>query len=80
MRKKGKTGFYDVDQSNLISRIKEDFFEIILNVNRENVRIFTKEFIRKCIHSPNKVKEPKKYERKKKLFKPKYTAGYKPTF
>lgn len=80
MRKKGKTGHYDVDQSNLISRIKEDFFEIILNFNKEKVRIFTKNFIKKCIHSPNKVKEPKKYERKKKLLKPKYTAGYKPTF
>lgn len=80
MRKKGKTGYYDVDQSNLISRIKEDFFEIILNFNKEKVRIFTKDFIKKCIHSPNKVKEPKKYKRKKKLLKPKYTAGYKPTF
>lgn len=80
MRKKGKTGYYDIDQSNLISRIKEDFFEIILNFNKEKVRIFTKDFIKKCIHSPNKVKEPKKYKRKKKLLKPKYTAGYKPTF
>ena len=80
MRKKGKTGYYDVDQSNLISRIKEDFFEIMLNFNREKVRIFIKEFIKKCIHSPNKVKEPKTYERKKKLFKPKYPVGYKPNF
>ena len=80
MRKKGKTGYYDVDQSNLISRIKEDFFEIILNFNKEKVHIFIKDFIKKCIHSPNKVKEPKKYKRKKKLLKPKYTAGYKPTF
>ena len=80
MRKKGKTGYYDVDQSNLISRIKEDFFEIILNTTKEKVRIFTKDFIKKCIHSPNKVKEPKKYERKKKLFKPKFTANYKPNF
>jgi len=47
MRKKGKTGYYDVDQSNLISRIKEDFFEIILNFNREKVCIFIKEFIKK---------------------------------
>ena len=80
MRKKGKTRYYDVDQSNLISRIKEDFFEIILNFNKEKVHIFIKDFIKKCIHSPNKVKEPKKYKRKKKLLKPKYTAGYKPTF
>ena len=80
MRKKGKTGYYDVDQSNLISRIKEDFFEIILNYTKEKVCNFTKEFIKKCIHSPNKVKEPKKYQRKKKLLKPKYTAEYKPTF
>ena len=65
MRKKGKTGYYDVDQSNLISRIKEDFFEIMLNFNREKARIFIKEFIKKCIHSPIKVKEPKTYERKK---------------
>ena len=62
MRKKGKTGYYDVDQSNLISRIKEDFFEIISNINRENVHIFTKDFIKKCIHTPNKVmKERKNY-------------------
>ena len=80
MRKKGKTGYYDVDQSNLISRIKEDFFEIILNPTKEKVHIFTKDFIKKCIHSPNKVKESKKYERKKKLFKPKFTANYKPSF
>ena len=80
MRKKGKTEYYDVDQSNLISRIKEDFLEIILNSTKENVRIFIKGFIKKCMHSPNKAKEPIKYERKKKLFKPKYTAGYKLTF
>ena len=68
MRKKGKTGYYDVDQSNLISRIKEDFFEIISNINRENVRIFTKDFIKKCIHTPNKVKEPKKNMKERKNY------------
>ena len=47
MRKKGKTGCYDMDQSNLISRIKEDFFEIILNPTKEKVRNFTKDFIKK---------------------------------
>ena len=80
MRKKGKTGHYEVDQSNLISRIKEDLFEIILNPTKENIRRYTKNFINKCIHSPNKVKESKKYKRKKKLFKPKFTANYKPNF
>ena len=80
MRRKGKTGYYDVDQSNLISRIKEDLFEIILNPTKENIRRYTKNFINKCIHSPNKVKESKKYKRKKKLFKPKFTANYKPNF
>ena len=39
-----------------------------------------KNFIKKCIHSPNKVKEPKKYTRKKKLFKPKFTPNYKPNY
>ena len=62
MRKKGKTGHYEVDQSNLISRIKEDLFEIILNPTKENIRRYTKNFINKCIHSPNKVKESKKYK------------------
>ena len=80
MRRKGKTGYYDVDQSNLISRIKEDLFEIILNPTKENIRFYMKNFIKKCIHSPNKVKEPKKYKRKKKMFKPKFTANYKPNF
>ena len=80
MRKKGKTAYYDVDQSNLISKIKEDLFEIILNPTKENVRCYMKNFIKKCIHSPNKVKEPKKYTRKKKLFKPKFTPNYKPNF
>ena len=56
MRRKGKTGYYDVDQSNLISRLKEDLFEIILNPTKENVRCYMKNFIKKCIHSPNKVK------------------------
>ena len=65
MRRKGKTGYYDVDQSNLISRIKEDFFEIILNPTRKIVRKFMKDFIKKCKHSPNKVKKPKNYERTK---------------
>ena len=67
MRKKRKTAYYDVDQSNLISKIKEDLFEIILNPTKENVRCYMKNFIKKCIHSPNKVKEPKKYTRKKKI-------------
>ena len=80
MRKKGKTSQYDVNQSNLITRIKEDMFEIILNPTRENVRKFTKDFIKKCIHSPNKIKKGKKYKRKKKQFKPKFTANYKPNF
>ena len=65
MRKKGKTGYYDVDQSNLISRIKEDFFEMILNPTKEKVRNFIKDFIKKCIHSPNKVKKLRIYKRKK---------------
>ena len=80
MRRKGKTGYYDVDQSNLISRIKEDFFEIVLNPTRKIVRKFMKDFIKKCKHSPNKVKTPKNYERTKKLYKPKFPVGYKPTF
>ena len=80
MRKKGKTSQYDVNQSNLITRIKEDMFEIILNPTREKVRKFTKDFIKKCIHSPNKIKESKKYKRKKKQFKPKFTANYKLNF
>ena len=80
MRKKGKTGYYDVDQSNLISRIKEDFFEIILNPTKENVRNFIKDFIKKCIHSPNKVKKHRIYKRKKKLYKPDHRANYKPNF
>ena len=77
MRKKGHKSYYDVDQSNLISRIKEDIFEIILNPTRANIRNFTKEFIKKCIHSPNKVKKSRTYERKKKLFKPRFTGYYK---
>ena len=80
MRKKRKTAYYDVDQSNLITRIKEDLFEIILNPTKENIRFYMKNFIKKCIHSPNKVKKLKKYKRKKKLFKPKFTANYKPNF
>ena len=47
MRRKGKTGYYDVDQSNLISRIKEDFFEIVFNPTRKIVRKFMKDFIKK---------------------------------
>ena len=73
-------GHYEFDQSNLIRRIKEDLFEIILNPTKENIRLYTKNITNKCIHSPNKVKEPKKYTRKKKLFKPKFTPNYKPNF
>ena len=80
MRKKGKTGYYDVDQSNLISRIKEDFFEMILNPTKEKVRNFIKDFIKKCIHSPNKVKKLRIYKRKKKLYKPDHRANYKLNF
>ena len=80
MRKKGKTGHYDVDQSNLISRIKEDLFEIILNPTKENVRNFIKDFIKKCTHSPNKVKKFRTYERKKKILKSKNNANYKANF
>lgn len=79
-RKKDKTTYYEVDQSNLISRIKEDYLEIILNPTKENIRIFTKNFIEKCIHTPNKTKEPRTYNRTKKLAKPKYTAQYKSCF
>ena len=52
----------------------------MLNPTKENVRGYMKNFIKKCIHSPNKVKEPKKYKRKKKLLKPKFTANYKSNF
>ena len=80
MRKKGKISKYDVDQSNLITRIKEDLYQAILNPTKENIIYFMKSIIEKCSFAPNKVKEPRKYKRVMKQSKPKYPPNYKPTF
>lgn len=57
MRKKGKTDQYDVDQSNLISRIKEDLYKAILKPTRENIREFIKKSNRKMLVRPEQSKK-----------------------
>ena len=66
MRKIGKTEYYDVDQSNLISRIKEDYFEIILNYTKEKVHNFTKNFIKKMYTLAKQNKRTQKISKKEK--------------
>ena len=78
MRKKGKTNYYDVNQSNLISRIKIDLFEAILNSQKE--KNFINNIIKKCTIEPNKIKKPRKYERKKITPRRYLQTQYKPTF
>ncbi|AWX32893.1 IS4 family transposase [Methanosphaera sp. BMS] len=63
MRKKGKKDKYDVNQSNLISRLKIDLFEAILDSTKN--KNFINNLIKKCTPAPNKIKKPRKYERKK---------------
>ena len=62
-RQKGSKDYYDVDQSNLISRIKIDIVEPILNPSK--IKEFMKNLIEKCTPGPNKIDKPRKYERKK---------------
>ena len=78
MRKKGKTDYYEVNQSNLISRLKIDLFETILDSSK--VKNFINNIIKKCIPAPNKVKKPRKYERKKITPHRYVQTQYKPTF
>lgn len=63
MRKKGKKDKYEVNQSNLISRLKIDLFEAIINQTKD--KNFINNLIQKCTPAPNKIKKPRKYERKK---------------
>lgn len=78
MRKKGKNNHYEVNQSNLISRLKIDLFETILNPSKSNK--FINNLINKCIPAPNKVKKPRQYERKKITPRRYVQTQYKPTF
>ena len=78
MRKKGKNDHYEVNQSNLISRLKIDLFETILDPSK--VKNFINNLIKKCIPAPNKVKKPRQYERKKITPNRYVQTQYKPTF
>ena len=78
MRKKGKNDHYDVNQSNLISRLKTDLFETILDSQKE--KNFINNIIKKCTIAPNKIKKPRKYERKKITPRRYLQTQYKPTF
>ena len=80
MRRKGNKGYYEVEQSNLISRLKIDLFEVIVNPNKEKIRIFVKNLIEKCTKSPNKARPPRKYERNKKTSTLKNRDNYKNCF
>ena len=80
MRRKGNKGYYEVDHSNLISRLKIDLFEVIVNPNKEKIRIFVKNLIEKCTKSPNKARPPRKYERDKKSSTLKNRDNYKNCF
>ena len=62
-RQKESKDYYNVDQSNLISRIKIDIVEPILNPSK--IKEFMKNLIEKCTPGPNKIDKPRKYERKK---------------
>ena len=78
MRKKGKKDYYDVNQSHLISRLKIDLFETILDPSK--VKNFINNLIKKCTPAPNKVKKPRQYERKKTTPNRYIQTQYKPTF
>ena len=77
-RQKGSKDYYDVDQSNLISRIKIDIVEAILNPSK--IKEFMKIIIEKCTPGPNKVDKPRKYERNKKTINKTIQTQHKQTF
>ena len=54
-RTKGIADEYQVDQSNLIRKLKKYLPKMILNPTKRTVRKFTKKIIRLCSKAPNKV-------------------------
>ena len=77
-RQQGSKDYYEVDQSNLISRLKIDITEAILNPSQINK--FIKNIIEKCTPGPNKVDKPRKYERNKKTINKTIQTQYKQIF
>ena len=77
-RKQGNQDYYDVDQSNLISRLKLDILEPILNTSK--TKEFIQNIIEECTVAPNKIPKPRTYERKTKSKSRKFKSNNKPTF
>lgn len=77
-RKQSNKNYYEVDQSNLISRLKLDILEPILNPSK--ITKFIKNIIEKCTPAPNKAPEPRTYERNKKTNSRKFNTNNKATF
>lgn len=78
MRKKGKTNIYQVNQSNLISRLKIDLFELIFDPPDEFDLL--EYLIEKCLKLYHIVEKSRKYERRTKKTKTRIRTQYKPTF
>lgn len=54
-RKKGITDEYQVDQSNLIRKLKKYLPKMILNSTKRSIRKYTKKIIILCSKAPNKI-------------------------
>ena len=63
-RKKGITDEYQVDQSNLIRKLKKYLPKMILNPTKRTIRKYKKKIIRLCSKAPNKVIKNRKPPRR----------------
>lgn len=63
-RKKGITDEYQVDQANLIRKLKKYLPKMILNPTANNICKYTKKLIRLCTKAPNKIKKGRKVPRR----------------
>lgn len=76
-RKQNKIGEYQVDQANLIRKLKKYLPKMVLNPKAENIRKITKKIIRLCTKAPNKIIKDRKVPRKPTPSR-KFNINYKP--
>lgn len=63
-RKQGKNNEYQVDQANLIRKLKKYLPKMILNPTARFIGKYTKKLIRLCLKAPNKIKKDRKVPRR----------------
>ena len=63
-RKQGITDEFQIDQANLIRKLKKYLPKMIVNPTTKTIIKYTKKIINKCLKAPNKIKKDRKVPRR----------------